>query len=194
MSASSSEVGVEGKAGWWISNFSDISKIWELNWEEGRMVHWLKNLLFSPHDISQEMFYRSVVCAHSLIPTGQQEVLHGERPVSPATSCGAFPLRFPTTTIAAWGMSGSMSLPLPFRTYLWSWFLWICPTPFWTCCHCLPAMTADSQSLLPAVQRNISPLSNSFSNSLTKFPLILLLQNWWLTIVPLSHAPYPLSS
>lgn len=42
----------------------------------------------------------------------------------------------------------------------------------------LPPMTADSQSLLPAVQRNILPLSNPFSNSLTNFPLILLLQNW----------------
>lgn len=199
MSASSFEGSVEGKAGWWISNFSYMSKTPGLNWEEGRFTDWRisSSIQSSWHNMRNALQGQSMVCVHSLTPTGQREMLFGERPASRATFCGALPLHFPTAMAVAWRISGGMSLPVPFRTGLWSCFLWICLTPFRTCCHCLPplpAMAANAQSLLPAVQKNILPLLNTFSNSFNKFPFILLSQNWQLTISPLSHAPYPLSS
>lgn len=159
----------------------------------GRRIQWLKNLLFSPHDIMWEMPCRvrawsvSTACLQwdnrrCCLEKGLQAQPH---------SVVLSPLHFPTTMVVAWRMFGGMSLPVPFRTCLQSSFLQICLTTFWTSCHCLPPMAANSPSLLPAVQRNILPLLNQFSNSFSKFPYFLLLQNCWLTISPSSHALYP---
>lgn len=199
MSVSSFEGSIEGKAGWWTSIFFYMSKTHDLNWEEGGFSNWgtSYSILKTRHNTRNALQGQRMVCLCSLRAMRQQEMLFGERPASPATSCGASPSHFPTAMVISWRTSGGMSLPVTFRTCLRSCFLRICLTPFRTCCRCfppLPPMAANSQSLPSAVQINILPLLGPFSNSYNKFPLMLLLENWWLAISTSSHAPYPLSS
>lgn len=127
--------------------------------------------------------------------TRQEEMVAGERPASPTTSCGVFPLHLPTATVVAWRMSRVMSLPIPFRTCLW-----ICSQWIWQCLLNLLPLTASAASHGSKLTKftaccgkkcftSFKPISSSFNI----FPLILLLQNWWLTISSLWNAPYSLS-
>lgn len=137
----------------------------------------------------------SVACVHSLTQTRQEEMVSGEKPASPTTSCGIFPLYLPRATVVAWGVSRVMSLPIPFRTCLWSCSQWIWLTPFEPadtgCLNCLTGQQAHKVTACCAMKcfTSLKPISSSFN----KFILILLLQNWWLTISSVSQAPYSLS-
>lgn len=138
----------------------------------------------------QSMFW---LC--SLPPKVYQAMLFGESPAWLTTFSGAFPIHFLTTKDVVWRIYRDTSLPVPFRSCLWSCFPWICPTHFWTTACLCSLQWKQILKVYNLLRKEILYfflLNTSYSFS--KFPLIVLLPNWCLTILLSSHAPYPPSS